>query len=382
MKNFWRAYLEAARKQTFHRSELISIQWLRGVAVLMVMVYHVEDLLRLMPGWENFHSLWVRVGYSAPDLFFVISGFIMCYVTFGMKFEPRKWLVARFIRIYPLYFLFMLTAMTVWLIEPTMTMGSGVQTWETVGKSFLIFPQAGLPLVFVAWTLEHEIVFYFLVFCVAAMGGQLRSLTGVMMFLSGLSMARWFLKDSIAWLDFWDYHFLSLYMVQFTMGALIFQYQKQLQFLGYWGPVAAGIALFIFGGFAAETAPLNEEGLPRILIFGSAFSLALLGFINAEMARRQKEGDAYLPKKRPFFVKAGDASYSMYLCHPFFLSISGKILAALNVSGFIAAAAVALAGAGAVIFGMLFYEWVEKPLLQLMKTVTGKKRAPVQVGAG
>ncbi len=83
----------------------------------------------------------------------------------------------------------------------------------------------------------------------------------------------------------------------------------------------------------------------------------------------------YLPKKRPFFVKAGDASYSMYLCHPFFLSISGKILAALNVSGFVAAVAVALAGA--VIFGMLFYEWVEKPLLHLMKTLTGKKRVPV-----
>ncbi len=367
----WLAYV---RTPTSHRSELVSVQWLRGLAVFMVLVYHVEDVARLLPEFHDFQTFWVHLGYSAPDLFFVISGFIMCYVTFGMKFEPRRWLVSRIVRIYPLYILFTFLAFMVWLVNPAMTMGAGVQTWESITKSFLILPQAGLPLVFVGWTVEHEMVFYFLVFCVAALGGRAGALTAVIGGLSVLASLRWLLKDTYPQLDFWDYHFLSLFMVEFLIGALIFQFRERLAGLGYIAPLIAAVGLFLWGGAVAESQTINNETLPRVLIFGSAYGLLLLAFVNRELARRAK-GHDHTKTRRPFMAVVGDASYSLYLLHPFALSAGAKIINVLPIGGFAAGACVIALGVLTLAGGIVFYNFVEKPFLLAMKKVTsGKKR--------
>ncbi len=374
MTSILKTYFEYVKAPTFHRSELMSIQWLRGFAVVMVLIYHVEDLARTVPDFANFHSFWMRFGYSAPDLFFVISGFIMSYVTFGMKFEPKRWLISRFIRIYPVYIFFTAIACTVWLIAPSMTMGSGEHTWGTVLKSFLIFPQDRLPLIFVGWTVEHEIVFYALVFLVASFGGGLRGLLWVTGILSFLGAARWLVKDDIAWINFWDYHFLSLYMIEFFMGVLCFRYRESLQKLGFHTPLMAAIVLFIAGGLFATSAPINQETLPRVLLFGSSFCMLMQAALNWEVARRAKVGDAYPPKKRPLLVQIGDASYSVYLLHPFVLSAGGKILAIMGLSGIAALVGVVTFGCATIICGLIFYTLIEKPFLQSMKGVmSGKK---------
>lgn len=370
-----KTYVTFVKTSTFHRAELMSVQWLRGLAVLMVLVFHVEDVARTIPGFENFHSFWVRFGYSAPDLFFVISGFIMCYVTFGMRFEPTRWLISRVLRIYPMYMLFTGLACIVWMINPTMTMGSGEQTWFSVLKSFFIVPQAGLPLVFVGWTVEHEIVFYALVFLVASLGGGLRGIVATTGVLSFLAVGRYLLQDAYPVLRFWDYHFLSLFMVQFFMGTLIFLKREQLKKLGSWFPALCSIALFIAGGFFTQTSPLNEETLGRVLIFGSSFSMLLIAALNIELDIRAKMGDAYPPRKRPFLVQAGDASYSIYLVHPFALSAGGKILVLSGVTGLPAAILVCLLGCVTVGLGLAFYTLVEKPFLLSMKGVmSGPKK--------
>lgn len=374
MNKFWRAYRDAVRAPTYHRAELMSIQWLRGLAVLMVMVYHVEDLARQIPAFSGFHSFWVEFGYSAPDLFFVISGFIMSYVTFGMKFEPRRWLVSRFVRIYPVYIAFTTLAIGLWLCNPEMTMGSGTHTWGSVFRSLIIFPQAGLPLIFVGWTVEHEIVFYSLVFCVATLGWGNRGLLTVTGTLSFLAALRWLLRDYVPGLDFWDYHFLSLFMVQFFIGVAIFQFWERLRSLGHIAPLILSLVLFIIGGLVCESETINNENLPRVLIFGLSFGSLLLAAINYEERLRKTKGDAYPPKKRPFLVQAGDASYSLYLSHPFCLATSGKILALFSLSGPVGVIAVLAAGAFTVCFGMAFYTLAEKPLLQFMKVLTTRKK--------
>jgi exopolysaccharide production protein ExoZ len=369
----WQTYLSYVRMPSSHRGELLSVQWLRGLAVLMVLVYHVEDALRLFPGFGTFETLWVHLGYSAPDLFFVISGFIMCYVTFGMKFEPKRWLVSRFIRIYPLYMAFTFLAFLVWTVNPAMTMGAGEQTPETIVKSFLIVPQAGLPLVFVGWTVEHEIVFYFLVFVVATLGGKSRALINMIGGLSVLASLRWLLKDTYPILDFWDFHFLSLFMVQFLIGALVFQHMDRLKRWGSLKPALFALTLFIFGGFACESGTINHENLPRVVVFGLVYGLLLLAGINYELRRRETLGEAHYQQARPFMVKVGDASYSLYLLHPFALSAGGKILKFAGTSGSIAAVTVSLLGVATLYAGLWFYALVEKPFLQMMKKLTSRK---------
>lgn len=75
---------------------------LRGIAILMVVLYHCADRLDWLPGGGLLH--W---GWAGVDLFFVLSGFLIT----GILAETRSsdpWLrnfyIRRTLRIWPLYF--------------------------------------------------------------------------------------------------------------------------------------------------------------------------------------------------------------------------------------------------------------------------------------
>src|SRR5207253_2853094 len=87
---------------------LTNLQALRGVACLLVLFFHVAE-------WElhRCESPAVRVaapfeyfGYAGVDLFFVLSGFVITWVSFG-KLGDRSQLLSfawrRAWRIFPLY---------------------------------------------------------------------------------------------------------------------------------------------------------------------------------------------------------------------------------------------------------------------------------------
>lgn len=381
MTKIWTTYKNFIALSTIHRSELVSIQWLRGIAVMMVFIYHMEDILNLMPGFESFHSTWQNYGYSAPDLFFVISGFIMCFVTFELKFKPIGWLVRRVLRIYPIFLIFAALSISVWLINPEMTMGSGAQDWSSILKFLLLMPQENMPLLFVTWTLEHEIVFYTLVFVVATLGGKSRSVIIIMGILSIIALLKAALKDTYPVLDFWDYHLFSLYIIQFFIGALIFETQKNLSKINGKLLVSAGLALFFVAGIICEPAPLNEEHILKVLMFGVSFGLIMIGAINLEIKKR-KEIDGYIEyKRRPFLVQMGDASYSIYLSHPFCFSIVGKITAALSLSGILTTITILFGSLLSLILGWLVYHCIEKPMMHTSKLILTrhkkKKEAPL-----
>ena len=89
---------------------LESVQALRGVAALLVLFYHLasfqrqmaeenrDDILLTSGIWDN--------GWAGVDLFFVISGFIMVYVTRNsgrtLK-DVGRFMASRITRIYPLW---------------------------------------------------------------------------------------------------------------------------------------------------------------------------------------------------------------------------------------------------------------------------------------
>lgn len=92
------------------RSEIRSHHALRGLASVLVVVYHMRDVARdqaaRLDGATNFFAL----GYLWVDFFFILSGFIMCHV-YGRRLGTsdatslarRRFLIARVARIYPLH---------------------------------------------------------------------------------------------------------------------------------------------------------------------------------------------------------------------------------------------------------------------------------------
>jgi peptidoglycan/LPS O-acetylase OafA/YrhL len=93
--------------QPTHRY-LSNLTPLRGIAAIWVVVFHFQGLIVqfILPVQTQI----VSKGYLMVDLFFIMSGFIICHVyqhSFQAGLSPgnfRKFIVARFARIYPLHF--------------------------------------------------------------------------------------------------------------------------------------------------------------------------------------------------------------------------------------------------------------------------------------
>jgi len=156
--------------------KLQSIQALRGLAALLVVFYHIRSLEALGIEANGLtEQAWTggvfTNGYAGVDLFFVISGFIMVYVTkdAGTGLKPATdFLFARVTRIYPVWWAFA-GFMTAYMIVIHGLSGLG-QGWAAISrseplvpylvKSFLLAPQPEFPILGVGWTLVHEMYFY------------------------------------------------------------------------------------------------------------------------------------------------------------------------------------------------------------------------------
>lgn len=366
LREFASVYSKALAKPVVHAGELLSVQRLRGIAVLMVLLVHVEDIARKLPGWADFHSAYaLNIGYSAPDMFFVISGFIMTYITFTTPFKPRRWLISRFIRIFPMYIFFTSLVVALWLFNPAMTMGSGEHDWWSVTQSLLMLPQADLPILFVGWTIEHELVFYATVFLVARFLTY-HWLTSVLLLMSVLAFAKWALREYVG-ADFWDFHILSLYVVQFAMGACIYRFWSTSTYSGWLLPCVLGVVLVALAAVVAESGTINREQPLRVLLFGGAYAMFLLALLNREKRIRAAGG---MPTARDGLVRAGDASYSIYLSHPFVLACFGKLFPYLELSQPLGWLVVLGAGLTTLLVGQITHVFIEKPIIEVGKRLS------------
>ncbi|GAB4521624.1 MAG: acyltransferase [Parvularculaceae bacterium] len=334
---------------------LHNIQALRGVAALGVLFAHLAVIERrfgggaLLPGW-------VDLGLAGVDLFFVVSGFVMVYVTRNVKAGGRSaltFLYKRATRIYPLYWLVSLAVLAVFLIRPEYVNSSQGNKVDIIA-SFLLAPQDKLPLLQVGWTLVHEMYFYitFSIF-VLAPRRILPAFLGVwgVLTVAGFGVG---LDKVNPWTDV-AFNPLTL---EFLMGAGV-----ALLINSGWsrGAIAAltASAAALGGAFILRIGSypdLLASDLMRTIVFGPAFALMVYGFVALE-----RRGRFFPPR---LLRVLGDASYSLYLTHLLTISALGRIWAAAAGPGvwdnvillpLIAVAAIAAAVAT--------YALVERPLL-------------------
>ncbi|QBR52188.1 MULTISPECIES: acyltransferase [Erwinia] len=144
---------------------LKSIHYTRGFAALLVVLFHFSFMY--IGKVEPFNRALLNGGFGV-DLFFLISGFIITYVT-AKKDNVAKYFLKRFFRIYPL-FLFILVISSIFLIRynvhPIWTMiKSGMFILQDYNRPA---PEFDFNFIGPAWTLSYEIWFYF-VFGIAMM---------------------------------------------------------------------------------------------------------------------------------------------------------------------------------------------------------------------
>ena len=324
------------------------IQYLRGVAALMVVWHHGVGQL---PGLETYFPF--RFGTSGVDLFFVISGFIMVVTTAGRDVTPTEFIARRFVRVVPLYWVLTLALAATALLAPSL-FRSVTLTAGSLAQSLLFIPHfspshAGMiwPVLVPGWTLNYEMFFY-VVF--AASLAFRRSLAILCVSLATL-VATGYLLGPFAQAIARTY--TDPILLEFVAGALI----GHLWLAGVKLPFAPSVIAILLGAgllLRRDAPPL--ENYTQLL--GAV--LLVCGVLNSRI----------LPWRNGLLRALGDASYSIYLTHIFTLGAWRWVWTRLDVglSGFAAALAfMLLALVCSSIVGWLSYRWIETPLLTWMR---------------
>src|SRR5437762_263735 len=96
-----------AKVQAVASSNFLTIQALRAVAALLVVVYHAFDMWGVRVNSSAPGNAWAN-GAAGVDIFFIVSGFVMVVSSRRLVSQPGGWLTFiqhRIVRIVPLYWL-------------------------------------------------------------------------------------------------------------------------------------------------------------------------------------------------------------------------------------------------------------------------------------
>ena len=340
-----------------------SVQVLRGVAALLVVLLHVGQAAEIPIGYWPLPQ-FTRGGSIGVDIFFCLSGFIM-YLTagdsFGLPHATSRFLLRRFLRIYPLYWLASAVALICGLAGIHVFDSHLESTAHTV-KSFLLIPQARITILGPGWTLVHEVRFY------------------VTLGLTLMLPRRWAFRCLVAW------GFGSL-------GVLLMSYSS----FPWMDSTIAGRAInfifhpsslqFLLGMLAAwivcvrQTRPAVDHS---ILALGMASTgVVLQWFVDLEIDTKYSNvtlftlpsfvlvlGAALLERRyQPRFpsvcVMLGDVSYSTYLSHVFV--ITAMVTLAFGEQAGIHSPTYNLWMSLLIVIGVhpvsvMIYRWIELPL--------------------
>jgi exopolysaccharide production protein ExoZ len=309
-------------------------------------------------------------------LFFMISGFIMVVTSwneFGTEGAARNFMYRRLTRIVPLYWFVTTLAVVGVFFIPSMLKVPVLESSYVVG-SYLFWPVErvnGLvrPIANLGWTLNLEMFFY-IIFAVALFFGRMRGLLLVMLAIGGLSVIQSlgvFAKQgqfpSVA-LNFWG----DPIVLNFIVGMLVGVVYRQGLLLrsGVAGAliVLSAVATVVFGYTVYGLVdPLPEDHILRRLTYAAPAIPLLIGAALGP----QIIGSSLLARTA---LLIGNASYSLYLIHPFVLrpmqKVWGKVIgAALPESVFVPVCIFAALAAG-----LILYFVVERPATNYF----GKKR--------
>jgi peptidoglycan/LPS O-acetylase OafA/YrhL len=148
-------------------SRFAHIDSLRGIAALLVVWLHVcEVFVHLSPETEargtGLYEVarMVDFGRVGVTIFFLISGFVICKSLKGDLVKgSREFLIRRFFRLYPAFWLSIALGLcSIWWLY-----GKPIG-WQLIAANVTMLPEilGQQPIMGLYWTLEVELVFYFL----------------------------------------------------------------------------------------------------------------------------------------------------------------------------------------------------------------------------
>ncbi len=345
------------------RGDIASIQFLRGVAAVMVVLVHIALQLGRL-GTPTFEAGWLLAGV---DIFFVISGFIMWVSTAR---NPERgaldFMRNRIIRIVPLYWTLTLGMVALLVIAPQIFQSARfdvVHTWKSLLFIAARHPtvDALWPVIVPGWTLNYEMFFYVLFSgAIALCGGSLGRRAALVASFLVAAVALWLLFPRWpAELRFYGDPIILEFLLGIAIGWVYWPNRPPIS-RWWWAATAIGFAALMFMRLP-DAARVVTFGLPAALIVaGAAFAPSF----------------ACAPLRR-----LGDASYSIYLSHGLTLSAVTQGWGLLPREARHPAAVIGTELAAAIIVGFCTYRLIELPLTGLARQALVGRSAAVPAQA-
>ncbi|HFC05028.1 MAG TPA: acyltransferase [Rhizobiales bacterium] len=348
---------------------LQSLQVLRAIAALLVVFSHIRHKhLQNTPDASHFLD-WMSVGPYGVDIFFVISGFIIAYITPVTAYtftDVKNFMARRLIRVVPLYWVVTLVALAAWLYDPG-KVNSTAPHLTRIWESFLLLPTDGRYLYQTGWTLSYEMYFYAL-FGLTMLFGRFQFRVLVTYLVAAIAVGLILQPGT-------DQPFMYMFtrdkLLEFLAGFLFCHTARYM--IGK-RPLT-GIYLVSIGLVLIAIKAFTESQIAEVAyVWGIPAMCIVFGMLMLEKA----------VKWPAFMLRLGEASYALYLTHSFVMA-AGAIIwyrifdtsLASNI-GFMVASLTA-----SVILAFLTNTWLEKPMTIWLnnKWKARNTKVPVPVAA-
>ena len=344
------------REYLYNQSSPKVIQTLqagRAFAALAVVISHcqlaVEGFVGSMPQMSKFIF---GLGYLGVDFFFVLSGFIIYYTNQNKERTGESFVrfaQARILRIFVPYIPIALLLAGAYVFLPGLSASNRTWSWLS---TLLLVPSFAPPALNVAWTLQHELIFY--VIFAFAMFSFNRLWTTIYIW-AGCICLSW----AFGWFELRPYrYFFATVNLEFMFGLVCayaiseLRYHKE-RYIIIVNNLCVTLATLGFSLFFV----LGAHPGHRILV-GLSLAFVLLPLVFSEMKR---------PIRIPSWILLlGNASYSIYLIHDPLISVVIRCLAQtpFNNMGF---TCLIICFCVSVAAGVIYHFVIEKPGLKYAK---------------
>ncbi|MFD0934864.1 acyltransferase family protein [Methylobacterium trifolii] len=354
---------------------IVPIQILRACAAAMVVVHHgLHEAAALNLAGSGAEAVARLPWWAGVDVFFVISGFIIVQAS-GPRYDApggrRRFLVHRVARVVPLYWLVTALYLAVALAAPSSLGDAGAAARDPgyVAASFLFWPAlrpdgTPQPLYGLGWTLNCEMVFYGL-FALGLGHGRRVAVAWIVGFLGLLTAAGALVPLSGLPLAFWS----NPVVLEFALGAGLGLARSE----GLRLPSPARLVLAVagIGLLFLQAGGADPEGFARPLGFGlpAAMLVAAAAFGSAHEKRD--------PAPVRWLAAIGDASYALYLVHPFVLRAAREGVLRLGLAPWLGTLGVlCLMLALSVGAALLVFRFVERPATRRLRVLLDPVPSP------
>ncbi|TLU65160.1 acyltransferase [Thalassotalea litorea] len=298
-------------------NKLDSLQVLRALAAFAVVFSHIPMINR---------------GEFGVDIFFIVSGFIICFIT---ERDSDNFILKRVFRVLPLYYVGTIGVFVIGNYIPTLVSSEPGSLIELL-KSLLFIPYQNAsgeiaPVLKLGWTLNYEMFFY-VVFAISLRISKVHASAICACLLVFCICIGQLTKSSSLFYQFYT----DTILLEFVYGMAIYTLWKNTH---HWQVSKAASYLSLALALVIVTSMffIDRNGI-RFLSFGlpaiAVVCLMLWGTTNIRFPL--------------WLILLGDASYSLYLFHPYLVHGVDRIVFSMDTfswqSIFVAALVVTACG--------------------------------------